>query len=197
MVSFIYCVIYQFKLILGLFFEREWGSGIWLIIYFLSGIGSSIFSCIFSPNNLSVGSSGAVMGLFGGKLAEIFCRACESRKTQAGKVGHEVRMEQLQQSLCSVILVLAFSFVPYVDWAAHLGGVICGFITGMMCFSPGIKTRYCAVFWFTVGVGFNAVFYILSLSYLFTYVEPSGDLKDVCGYYQQYFEDYECNCQFN
>ena len=32
---------------------------------------------------------GAVMGLFGGKLAEIFCRACESRKTQAGKVGHE------------------------------------------------------------------------------------------------------------
>jgi len=137
------------------------------------------------------------MGLFGGKLAEIFCRACESRKTQAGRVGHEVRMEQLQQSLCSVILVLAFSFVPYVDWAAHLGGVICGFITGMMCFSPWIKTRYCAVFWFSVGIGFNAVFYILSLSYLFTYVEPNGNLKDVCGYYQQYFQDYECNCQLD
>lgn len=174
------------------------------------------------------------MGLFGGKLAEIFCRACESRKTRAGKVGHEgvcvcrceylfcrflqkflwngldiadpvifsflifkVRREQLQQSLCSVILVLAFSFVPYVDWAAHLGGVVCGFITGMICFAPWIKTRYCAVFWFTVGIGFNAVFYILSLSYLFTYVEPRGDLKDVCGYYQQYFEDYECNCQIN
>ncbi len=38
--------------------EREWGSGIWLIIYIASGIGSSIFSCIFSPDNLSVGSSG-------------------------------------------------------------------------------------------------------------------------------------------
>ena len=40
------------------------------------------------PNNISVGSSGAVMGLFGAKLAEVFCRACESDKTQQGRVGH-------------------------------------------------------------------------------------------------------------
>lgn len=32
---------------------------------------------------------GAVMGLFGGKLSEIFCRQCESRKTKAGLIGHE------------------------------------------------------------------------------------------------------------
>ena len=96
----------------GQFFEREWGSGIWLFIYLMSGIGSSIFSVCMMPNNVSVGSSGAVMGLFGGKLGEIFCRGCESKKTTQGRIGHEVRREQLGAVLCSVSVVMAFSFVP-------------------------------------------------------------------------------------
>jgi rhomboid protease GluP len=81
----------------GAFFEREWGSGIWLFIYLTSGIGSSIFSVCMMPNNVSVGSSGAVMGLFGGKLGEIFCRACESKKSTQGRIGHEVRREQEEE----------------------------------------------------------------------------------------------------
>jgi energy-coupling factor transporter transmembrane protein EcfT len=106
-------------------------------------------------------------------------------------------MEQLSQSLCSVILVLAFSFVPYVDWAAHLGGVICGFASGMVCFSAWIKTKTYAAFWFVVGVALNLVFYIVTLTYFLTYVEPRNDLMDVCEYYKQFFENYECNCQID
>ena len=79
-----------------------------------------------------------------------------------------VRMEQLQQSLCSVLIVLAFSFVPFVDWAAHLGGVICGFTTGFLCFAPWIKTRHCAVFWFSIGIVLNVVVYGCTLSYLYS-----------------------------
>ena len=109
----------------------------------------------------------------------------------------EVRMEQLSESLCSVTIVLAFGFVPYVDWAAHLGGLIAGFVAGFICFAPWIKTRHCAVFWFAVGVAMNLIFYILTLTYLYSSVEPGADLKDVCGYYKQFFEDYECNCQIN
>ena len=55
----------------GVFFEREWGSMRWLIIYIGSALGSSILSCISMPNSVSVGSSGAVMGLFGAKLSEV------------------------------------------------------------------------------------------------------------------------------
>ena len=55
----------------GSFFEREWGSATWLAIYIVSALGSSIFSCDSMPNSISVGSSGAVMGLFGGKLSEV------------------------------------------------------------------------------------------------------------------------------
>ena len=97
----------------GAFFEREWGSVNWLIIYLVSAVGSSVLSCIAMPGNISVGSSGAVMGLFGGKLGEVFCRACESKKTAQGRIGHQVRKEQLGGVTCAVVLVMAFSFIPY------------------------------------------------------------------------------------
>eukprot|EP00553_Chaetoceros_curvisetus_P005739 CAMPEP_0204631632 /NCGR_PEP_ID=MMETSP0717-20131115/23093_1 /ASSEMBLY_ACC=CAM_ASM_000666 /TAXON_ID=230516 /ORGANISM="Chaetoceros curvisetus" /LENGTH=306 /DNA_ID=CAMNT_0051649237 /DNA_START=815 /DNA_END=1735 /DNA_ORIENTATION=+ len=158
------------QLDVGASFEREWGSLIWTIIYLTSGAGGSIFSVCFKPDDISVGSSGAVMGLFGGKLGEIFCRACESRETVQGRIGHEVRMEQLSISLCSILMVMAFSFVPFVDWAAHIGGVISGFAIALVCFAPRIKTKAFAVFWFCVGLVFNFVMYFVLVSYMLTEV---------------------------
>ncbi len=185
------------QLDIGAFFEREWGTPIWMVIYITSAIGSSLFSVCFKPDNVSVGSSGAVMGLFGGKLGEIFCRACESRKTVQGRIGHEVRMEQLSGSLCSVTIVMAFSFVPFVDWAAHLGGLLAGFAVAFLCFSPMIKTKAFAIFWFCAGLAMNFFMYITLIGYMLNEVEPMNDLKDVCGYYKQYFDGYECQCQID
>ena len=90
---------------------------------------------------------------------------------------------------------MAFSFIPYVDWAAHLGGVISGFIAGFLCFAPWIRTKYCAVIWFAIGAAMNFFYYVACMTYLYTSVQPNGNLGDVCGYYKQYFQDYECNCQ--
>jgi hypothetical protein len=100
----------------GAFFEREWGSRIWLAIYLSSAVGSSILSCIFMPNSISVGSSGAVMGLFGGKLAEVVCRFTEPCMTKQERIGHKVRQEQLGVVLCSVAIVMLFSFIPFGKW---------------------------------------------------------------------------------
>ena len=218
------------QLDIGIFWEREWGSPTWLCIYLTSAIGSSVLSCCCMPDNVSVGSSGAVMGLMGGKLAEVFCRACESKKKKQQKIAHEgkkdmtcgvlyirfflnrgcvfllilipfclsvVRKEQFSQVLCSVVVVMLFSFVPYVDWAAHLGGLLAGFATGMCCFATWIKTRHCAFLWFIVGMALTVAYYGSTIIYMMTAVNPMDDLKDVCGYYQQYFEDYQCNCQMD
>lgn len=97
----------------GAFFEREWGSGKWLAIYLVSAVGSSILSVIAMPNSISVGSSGAVMGLFGGKLSEVLFRCFETKRTHQDHVGHAVRKEQLMACLCSVLIVGLFSFIPY------------------------------------------------------------------------------------
>lgn len=54
----------------GVFWEREWGSFVWLIVYLVSAVWGSIMSVIVIPNSVGVGSSGSVCGLFGAKLAE-------------------------------------------------------------------------------------------------------------------------------
>lgn len=97
----------------GAFFEREWGSARWLIVYIASAIGSSALSVIKMPGAISVGSSGAVMGLFGAKLAEVIVRFADRDKTTQGRIAHQVRKEQCAGVTCSVVVVMLFSFIPY------------------------------------------------------------------------------------
>lgn len=97
----------------GAFFEREWGSFIWLVVYMSSAAAGSILSVIVSPNSIGVGSSGAVCGLFGAKIAEALCRCNEKTDENAGKeLSHAILCEQFASTLCSVILILVFSFIP-------------------------------------------------------------------------------------
>uniref|UniRef100_A0A7S2XSY5 rhomboid protease n=1 Tax=Attheya septentrionalis TaxID=420275 RepID=A0A7S2XSY5_9STRA len=180
----------------GVFFEREWGSLKFLIIYFGSGISSSILSVCAKPDILSVGSSGAVMGLFGAKLSEILLKYWRSQDTIQDRVSHAVRQDQLGGVLCGVLIVGLMSFIPFVDWAAHLGGLIGGIAIGMLVFAPdtGAKTTGC--FWLLVGAGCTAGLFISLLVYMYTEVEPQEDLRDVCQYYKQMTGDdgYECTC---
>jgi membrane associated rhomboid family serine protease len=55
------------QLQIGYQFECEWGSCIWIIIYILGAVGSTLISLKLLPNAefISIGSSGAIMGLFG------------------------------------------------------------------------------------------------------------------------------------
>eukprot|EP00934_Nitzschia_sp_Nitz4_P005209 Nitzschia sp. Nitz4//scaffold25_size161228//123082//124288//NITZ4_002449-RA/size161228-augustus-gene-0.116-mRNA-1//1//CDS//3329544643//5199//frame0 len=179
----------------GAFFEREWGSTKWLIIYLSSAVGSSTLSMIFMPEYISVGSSGSVMGLFGAKLAEVICRFCESDRTEQGRIGHQVRKEQCVAASCSVAMVMAFSFVPYVDWSAHLGGLIGGFCVGMILFSLDIVKQVWKLFWLLAGIAMSIVFFTVSIQHMYSgAIDPDDGLKDVCGYYKEFFDDYECNC---
>uniref|UniRef100_A0A6T6G4P5 rhomboid protease n=1 Tax=Craspedostauros australis TaxID=1486917 RepID=A0A6T6G4P5_9STRA len=179
----------------GAFFEREWGSTNWLIIYLTSALGSSVLSVIAMPDAISVGSSGAVMGLFGGKLAEVICRCCESDKTEQGRIGHQVRKEQCAGVTCSVVVVMLFSFIPYVDWAAHLGGLLAGLVVGVMVFSLKIKTLTWRLAWFIVGTALTGLFFGISLFAMYNGdIDVADELEDVCGYYKENFDNYECNC---
>lgn len=126
----------------GAFFEREWGSLNWLIIYLVSAVGSTALSVVAMPDAISVGSSGAVMGLFGGKGAEVLCRCCEKESTEQDRVGHQVRKEQCAGVMCSVTVVLLFSFIPYVDWAAHLGTKNEIYIELLSCYFASLLIRF-------------------------------------------------------
>ena len=179
----------------GNMWEREWGSLVWMLVYVGSAFGSSVFSCCFMPGNISVGSSGAVMGLFGAKASEIFLLCCERGKTLKERAAAASRKHQACTVVGGIVVVMAMSFIPFVDWAAHLGGVIAGFVIGMVCFSFRFRSWVFVVIWFIAGVGSVVTLYSLLMIYMYNEVETKEELRDVCGYYQQFFEDYECNCQ--
>ena len=185
----------------GALFEREWGSGKWLLIYLSSAVGSSCLSTIFMPGQISVGSSGSVCGLFGAKLAEVFCRICDSRRTRQQRIGHEVRMEQCRGVMCSVVLIGLISFIPYLgsylDHGAHVGGFLAGIVVGLMVFAFSIDNRCWIGIWFLVGAALSIIFFAVSLNHMYTEVDPPEEIRDVCEYYRSFFPDYECNCQLN
>jgi membrane associated rhomboid family serine protease len=179
----------------GVFFEKEWGSARWLTVYLVSAVGSSVLSVIVMPNAVSVGSSGAVMGLFGGKLAEVLLKACERKQTQQEKVAHQVRKEQCFGVTCSVVVVMLFSFIPYVDWAAHMGGLAAGFVVGILVFATEIENKFWRFFWMLVGIIATTASFTVAIKYMYSgSIETIEELRDVCGYYMENFEDYECNC---
>ena len=82
-----------------------------------------------------------------------------------------------------------------MDWAAHLGGLLAGFCIGMCIFAMSIKTVIWRMFWFLVGIAITTCYFGATLQEMYSGdVDPNDDLRDVCGYYQSYFDDYECNC---
>ena len=180
----------------GAFFEKEWGSVRWIVVYLGSALASSILSVIVQPDAISVGSSGAVMGLFGGKLSEVILKCGAKEESEEERTNAKVRKEQCLAVSCSVITVMAFSFVPYVDWAAHLGGLVGGLAVGCVIFATELEYKSCRIFWVVAGIIITAGCYAAAVYYMSFSgeVEVDEELRDVCGYYQKQFEDYECHC---
>lgn len=108
---------------LGSMLEQETGH-IWLtIIYFLSGIGGNVVSLankvINSSGSLSIGASGAVFGLDGLLLAMV-----------AFSEDFRNRIPPVRVVLMIVLSLYDGFMGSNIDNAAHIGGLIAGFIIG-------------------------------------------------------------------
>lgn len=97
--------------------EELYGSARYFFIYIVTGIGGYVLSSI--TGHMSVGGSGALLGLIGVLLA-----VTTSRKT-AG-------MRMLRNQLIRWLIYLAVLgyFFREIDNYAHAGGLICGFLLG-------------------------------------------------------------------
>ena len=104
-------------LVLGNPIEEAFGKNKFLIIFFVSLLSGSLTSSYFaSIYSASVGASGAVFGLFGAMII-------------VGKrIGADIR---------STVVIIGLNFVigfalGGVDWRAHLGGLIGGYIAAQI-----------------------------------------------------------------
>jgi membrane associated rhomboid family serine protease len=96
---------------------------------------SSLHSTILLTNIVGVGSSGALMGMLGAWV--VFILYTWNKVPQNSKCQRNC---QLFSVLFAITVTMMFSFISYVDWAAHLGGLVQGVLLGL-CLLSGEVTH--------------------------------------------------------
>ena len=105
----------------GTYLSRLIGEGKFLIVYFGGGIlGNVLFILLGSPLSVAVGASGAVFAL-GGVLT-----------VMRPKLRVFIFPIPVPLPLWTAVIggFIILSFMPYIAWQAHLGGLIVGLIAG-------------------------------------------------------------------
>jgi membrane associated rhomboid family serine protease len=108
---------------LGMFVESVLGPWRMLAIYTIALFGGGYAVVFFSPNDITVGASGAIFGLFGALIAI---------GVRLGARGRSL----IAQTLPILLINLVFTFaVPFISKAGHVGGLISGFVAGLVLFA--------------------------------------------------------------
>lgn len=116
---------------IGLMVEHKLGVRKYLTIYLLSGICGGVLSLLFHLEVYMVGASGAIMGLFGAFIALLLNNAFEKNATRA-----------LLISTVSVTLLMLLSGLRgNTDNAAHIGGLVSGFLITYILFNEKLLSH--------------------------------------------------------
>lgn len=106
--------------VLGPQLERGVGSAAFAALYVASGLAGGLAFLFTSPEQIAVGASGAIFGLFGAWFAASWV----NRDTPQGRAG-------VSQFGVLLLINLALPlFIPNIAWQAHLGGLVVGAVAG-------------------------------------------------------------------
>ena len=106
----------------GIFLEPLLGAKKYAFVYLLTGILASVASIWWYDATVSVGASGAIFGLYGFFLASLLLKVFPP---DFGKAF-------LASTLVFVVFNLLMGFTGGIDNAAHIGGLLSGFILGLI-----------------------------------------------------------------
>jgi rhomboid protease GluP len=106
----------------GLILEMRLGKIRFLLSYLFTGITASLVSIWWNPSIVSVGASGAIFGLSGIFLALLVSKFYDENFTKSFLIG----------TLIFIGYNLLYGLTGNIDNAAHIGGLISGFILGLI-----------------------------------------------------------------
>ncbi|MDO5145587.1 MAG: rhomboid family intramembrane serine protease [Eubacteriales bacterium] len=118
-------------LLIGSRMERMTGGLRYMVVYMGAGLGASVTSLFFTlarqPQIVSAGASGAIFGVMGGLLWLILKDVLQNRRGRIREIG-------LSGMIFMIVGTLSYGFTAGgVDNAAHVGGLVVGFIlTGIV-----------------------------------------------------------------
>jgi membrane associated rhomboid family serine protease len=151
-----------------------------------------LVSCVVQPDTFAVGSTGAILGLLGAKLAQALSHIIfDIEKTAA-----QIRLEQMSHVLCSLTMLSMLSFVTYIDWSGNVGGLVTGFLVGILLFCKPIVDLPSRFIWCLMGAG-GLVFavYALICQLIEQQSQLDPELAYPCTYFRRlYPEGYYCEC---
>lgn len=127
-VTLLHLVLNLFYLyLIGIAFERSYGSKFFIITFIVSGISGNIMSLALGPMVVTAGASGAIFGLIGAM-------------TMITRARYEIK---LRDALIALFLLLAInSMWQGVNSLAHLGGLIAGIVLGIAYDRKHRRTYY-------------------------------------------------------
>jgi rhomboid protease GluP len=106
--------------------ERFYGNAQMALIYLVCGLAGSMASLFFAASrSVSIGASGAIFGVVGCLLAALYTKP---NKLPAGLV------RALRSSMLGFVgysLIMGF-IVGFIDNAAHIGGLVAGWLMGVV-----------------------------------------------------------------
>jgi rhomboid protease GluP len=110
---------------LGTLYEAMFGSKRFLLIYFATGLCASLASSIKRPDGISIGASGAVLGILGAFIFSI---------RRSPRFRHEPWTRGLLAQLVFWgLLNVALGFqIPQIDNVAHIAGIASGLLLGFI-----------------------------------------------------------------
>ena len=138
---------------IGLLLEPYLGKSRFLAAYVLTGIMASVSSFWWNDLTISAGASGAIFGMYGVFLAMLTTNLIEKSKRNA--------------LLLSIAVFVAYNLINGlkggIDNAAHLGGLISGFVMGYGYFpslkkNDEIRLKYISIALLTLVIFSSSVF---------------------------------------
>jgi membrane associated rhomboid family serine protease len=115
-------------LFVGIFLEPRLGKTKYALIYLTTGILASLASLWWHDATVSVGASGAIFGLYGIFLALLLTKVFPKDFSKAF----------LTSTLIFICYNLLMGFSGGIDNAAHIGGLVSGFVIGLLL-APSLK----------------------------------------------------------
>ncbi|MGH9353543.1 MAG: rhomboid family intramembrane serine protease, partial [Terriglobia bacterium] len=121
---------------IGPMVEQLFTSSKYTVLYLIAGVIGYIASLVWTPLGVSIGASGAIMGLIGVLIGASF---------HLGSAGKAMRSQLWKW----VIYIAIFGLLPMfsVDNAAHFGGVVSGIILGYLVPTGEPATRGSELLW--------------------------------------------------
>ncbi|HEV2175709.1 MAG TPA: rhomboid family intramembrane serine protease [Terriglobia bacterium] len=114
--------------------EQLFSSSKFLVFYLVTGVAGYVLSFLWSPYGISIGASGAIMGMIGVLIGASF---------HHGTLGREYRSRLWRW----ILYILIFGLFFAVDNAAHIGGAAAGIALGYIIPEGEPSTRAEETLW--------------------------------------------------